>query len=273
MKITIVVAIVALLVALRVLKANLFAWILCIFGAFYAAIRFGFVVPIPESVVKIYMGIATLALFAYVTSDRGRIRSFAAPLVRMMTDTRLLPLLAVVVIAIPTLVAARVYFNVSAPIQAPFFSRTVHPAPPADIMVHDTKVDLITAVNPYRALEKTSPDQFKVHLQNGRRVYYQNCVFCHGDSMAANGMYVHGLNPIPTNFTDKGTIAMLQESFLFWRISKGGPGLPEEGGPWDTAMPAWEKFLTEDEIWDVILFLYDFTEQRPRAREASEEKK
>jgi len=66
---------------------------------------------------------------------------------------------------------------------------------------------------------------------------------------------------------------MLQESFLFWRISKGGPGLPEEGGPWDTAMPAWEKFLTEDEIWDVILFLYDFTEQRPRAREASEEKK
>ena len=34
---------------------------------------------------------------------------------------------------------------------------------------------------------------------------------------------------------------MLRDTFLFWRISKGGPGLPEEGGPWDTAMPAWEK--------------------------------
>ncbi len=78
-------------------------------------------------------------------------------------------------------------------------------------------------------------------------------------------MYAHGLNPIPTNFTDPGTIAQLQESFLFWRIAKGGPGLPAEGGPWDSAMPAWEKFLKEEEIWEVILFLYDHTGQRPRA--------
>ena len=78
-------------------------------------------------------------------------------------------------------------------------------------------------------------------------------------------MFAHGLNPIPTNFTDPGTIAQLQETFLFWRIAKGGPGLPAEGGPWDSAMPAWEKFLNEDEIWEVILFLYDHTGQRPRA--------
>ena len=78
-------------------------------------------------------------------------------------------------------------------------------------------------------------------------------------------MFVHGLDPIPTNFPE--TIPLLRDTFLFWRISKGGPGLPEEGGPWDTAMPAWEKFLKEEEIWDVILFLYDFTGQRPRARE------
>ena len=32
------------------------------------------------------------------------------------------------------------------------------------------------------------------------------------------------------------------------------------------------QFLTEDEMWDVILFLYDFTGQRPRAREAEEHK-
>jgi len=32
-------------------------------------------------------------------------------------------------------------------------------------------------------------------------------------------------------------------------------------------MPSWEKFLKEDEIWDVILFLYDHTGLRPRARE------
>jgi hypothetical protein len=80
-------------------------------------------------------------------------------------------------------------------------------------------------------------------------------------------MFVHGLNPIPTNFTDKGTIAQLQETFLFWRIAKGGPGLPAEGGPWDSAMPAWEKILNEQEMWEVVLFLYDHTAQRPRAAE------
>ena len=87
-----------------------------------------------------------------------------------------------------------------------------------------------------------------------------------------NGMFVHGLDPIPTNFTDKGTIPMLRETFLFWRISKGGPGLPEEGGPWDTAMPAWEKFLKEDEIWEAILFLYDHTGYKPRAKEEAASK-
>jgi hypothetical protein len=272
MKITIVLAIVAALVALRVIKANLLTWTLGIWAAFYVAVRFGFVVPIPASVVGIYMGVVTIALFAYVTSDRGRFASFIQPLMRLMTEKKYTPLLGAVVLAIPALVAANVYRTMSLPVESPFFSRTVHPAPPADITVHDKKIDLIAVQNPYRALETSDPAQFKIHLQNGRRVYYQNCVFCHGDSMAANGMFVHALNPIPTNFTDKGTIAMLQESFLFWRIAKGGPGLPEEGGPWDSAMPAWEKFLTEDEMWDVILFLYDFTGQRPRAREAEEHK-
>ena len=85
--------------------------------------------------------------------------------------------------------------------------------------------------------------------------------------MTGNGMFAHALDPIPTNFTDQGAIAMLRDTCLFWRISKGGPGLPDEGGPWDTAMPVWEKFLTEEEMWEAILFLYDFSGQRPRAKE------
>jgi hypothetical protein len=31
-------------------------------------------------------------------------------------------------------------------------------------------------------------------------------------------------------------------------------------------MPAWDQFLSEEEMWDVILFLYDFTGRHPRAR-------
>jgi hypothetical protein len=32
-------------------------------------------------------------------------------------------------------------------------------------------------------------------------------------------------------------------------------------------MPSWERFLKEDEMWDAILFLYDFTGSRPRGKE------
>ena len=45
----------------------------------------------------------------------------------------------------------------------------------------------------------------------------------------AKGPAARGFNPPPANFSDPTTIAMLQESYLFWRIKKGGVGLPIEG--------------------------------------------
>ena len=109
------------------------------------------------------------------------------------------------------------------------------------------------------------------HTAEGKRVYYENCLACHGDALNGLGHYAQGFNPAPLNFQDVGTIAQLTESFLFWRIAKGGPGLPNEGAPWNSAMPAWENFLTEDEIWSVIIFLYEQTGHSPRAWEAAGE--
>ena len=63
---------------------------------------------------------------------------------------------------------------------------------------------------------------------------------------------------------------MLQEAYLFWRIAKGGPGLPKESTPWNSVMPAWEERLTEEQIWQVIMYLYDATGQQPRRWEAGE---
>jgi hypothetical protein len=233
----------------------------------YVIFRFGFTAPIPASVVTLYMGIVSLAILAYVSSSQERREQVSGPLIRLMTEKRYGALLGATIVTIPALAAANVYFRMNVPLEPPLFSRTVHPASPSEITVHDKKIDLDSGENPFRELERSHPEEFRKHVENGRRVYYRNCVFCHGDNMAGDGMFVHGLDPIPTNFTDPGTIAMLRETFLFWRIAKGGPGLPEEGGPWDTAMPAWEKFLKEEEIWDAILFVYDFTGQRPRAKE------
>jgi hypothetical protein len=211
------------------------------------------------------MGIVSMAVLAYVSSSQERREQVSRPLVRFMTEKRYTALLVATVVAIPALAAANVYVQMSAPLQPPLFSRTIHPASPPDITVHDKKIDLNTGEDPFWPLEKSNPEEFRKHVENGRQVYYRNCVFCHGDNLAGTGMFIHGLDPIPTNLPE--TIPLLRDTFLFWRISKGGPGLPEEGGPWDTAMPAWENFLKEDEIWDVILFLYDHTGTRPRARE------
>ena len=267
MKIPVLIAVLAVFGLLRFRRANLLTWAIAWWGGIYVLLRFGFTAPIPSSVVSLYMGIVSLAILAYVSSSEERRQEVSGPLVRFMTEKRYATLLGVTVVVIPALAAANVYVKMNVPLQPPLFSRTVHPASPSEITVHDKKIDLVAGENPFRHLETSNPEEFRKHVENGRQVYYRNCVFCHGDTMAANGMFVHGLDPIPTNFHD--TIAQLQETFLFWRIAKGGPGLPEEGGPWDTAMPAWEKFLKEEEMWEAILFLYDFTDQKPRAREAA----
>jgi len=265
MNILVVLAVLAAFGLLRFLRANLLLWAVAWWLGIYVLVRFGFAAPIPSSVISIYMGIVSLAVLAYMSSSRERREEVSRPLVRFMTEKRYTPFLAATVVALPVLAAANVYVRMNAPLQPPYFARTVHPASPSEITVHDKKIDLDAGDNPFRQLEKSNPQEFRQHVENGRRVYYRNCVFCHGDNMSANGMFAHGLDPIPTNFHD--TIPQLRETFLFWRISKGGPGLPDEGGPWDTAMPAWEKFLKEEEMWDAILFLYDFTELKPRARE------
>ena len=265
MKILVVLPVVAVFALLRFRRANLLTWALAWWVGIYLLLRFGFTAPIPSSVISIYMGIVSLAILAYVSSSQQRREDVSSPLVRFMTEKRYTAFLVATVVAIPALAAANVYVQMSAPLQPPLFSRTIHPASPPDITVHDKKIDLNTGEDPFWPLEKSNPEEFRKHVENGRQVYYRNCVFCHGDNLAGTGMFIHGLDPIPTNLPE--TIPLLRDTFLFWRISKGGPGLPEEGGPWDTAMPAWENFLKEDEIWDVILFLYDHSGTRPRARE------
>jgi len=266
MNILVVLAVVAVFGLLRFRRASLLLWAGAWWIGIYVVLRFGFTVPIPVSVISIYMGIVSLAILAYLSSSQERREEISRPLVRFMTEKRYTAILVAAAIALPALAAANVYVQMNVPIEPPFFPRTIHPASPTEITVHDNRINIDAGENPFRELETSNPDEFRKHVENGRQVYYRNCVFCHGDNMGGNGMYAHALNPIPTNFADGQTLPNLSESFLFWRISKGGPGMPEEGAPWDTAMPAWEKLLKEEEMWDVILFLYDFTGQRPAVR-------
>ncbi|MEX0600694.1 MAG: cytochrome c [Rhodothermales bacterium] len=268
MNVIVLLAVVAVLVALRfVPRMNILAWIVSLWAGAYVVFRWGIDPPLPSSILNMFMAILTLALLAYMSADSDHFRFVRERVVRFLTEKRYTVPLIVVLLLLPGLVALRVYLDMTAAPVPPVSSRTIHPPPPTSIDFKGETIDLVADENPYRSLETEDPEQFARHVANGRRVYFENCVFCHGDDMGGDGLFAHGFNPIPANFRSSTTIAMLQETYIFWRIAKGAPGLPSESTPWKSAMPAWEDFLTEEEIWDVTLFLYDYTGQRPRARE------
>jgi mono/diheme cytochrome c family protein len=141
----------------------------------------------------------------------------------------------------------------------------VHPAPPAAIQFRGKEINIQGIDNPLRK----DPASLPRHAAAGGEIYIRNCMYCHGDNLDGQGHFAKGFNPPPANFQDPGTIAMLQEAYLFWRIAKGGPGLPKESTPWNSVMPAWEDRLTEEQIWQVILYLYEATGQQPRRWETT----
>ncbi len=270
MNLLVLIVVVVALFAVRYLKPNALAWAAAWWIAVFTGLRFGIDPPLPSSVLWMFMFITTLSQLAYLGASGDRMKEVAGGLVSFFVDRRFTVPLVIVLLLVPLLVAFKVYLDITSSPRPPIVTRTIHPPPPPSISFHGKKIDLITVDNPYRGLETSDPATFTEHVDNGRRVYYQNCVFCHGDNMEGDGLFAHGFDPFPADFQDATTIAMLQESYLFWRIATGAPGLPSESTPWSSSMPAWETFLTEEEIWDVILFLYDYTGQRPRARETHE---
>src|SRR5258705_2768293 len=159
------------------------------------------------------MGIVSMAVLAYVSWSQEPRNQASRPRVRFMTEKRYTALLVATVVAIPALAAANVYVQMSAPLHPPLFSRTIHPASPNDITVHDKRIDLDKGEDPFWPLEKSNPEEFRKHVENGRQVYYRNCVFCHGDNLAGTGMFIHGLDPIPTNPPE--TMPLLRDTVLF----------------------------------------------------------
>lgn len=262
----VVAMIVIQLVVTRWIELNRLAWLGIWWVALWAAFSYGVNPPLPNSIIVLFMAIITIALTAYLSADNEELVKAQRSIVRFMVDKEYRIALVIVLFAIPAAVAAWTYVSMNEAPQPPSSSRTIHPPPPPSITFEGNSIDLATANNPFRELEHTDEAAFAQHVNNGRRIYFENCFYCHGDNMQGAGMFAHGYDPLPANFNDATTIAMLQESYLFWRIAKGAPGLPSESTPWSSAMPAWELFLTEEEIWDVILFLYEYTGFEPRAQ-------
>ena len=219
--------------------------------------------PIPGQLYGWYVITTLSVIFLYVSSSEASLEEFMLPVRQLLlARTALMKPLRIVVFIVVPLVCGW-YFSTWAVggSASPGGLRVIHPTPPTAVNFQGKRLVLQDiSISPVRE----NAAHLAEHIEKGRIVYYENCFFCHGDALQGKGHFAEGFNPSPANFQDTGTIAQLSESYLFWRIAKGGPGLPGESAPWDSAMPVWEDFLTEEEIWQVIAYLYDTTGHEPR---------
>jgi mono/diheme cytochrome c family protein len=222
--------------------------------------------PVPNSVVLQYTLIALAGILIFVSENEQRWEGFKKPIHATLVDADKRGLRGALMAVIPLLIGLAT-FNMARPqVGSTAQLRSIHPAPPSTITFQGRTLEIAGLENPLR-----SRGSMEEHYLEGRRIYYQNCLPCHGDLLDGQGHFASGYNPVPLAFHESGTIDQLQESFLFWRIAKGGLGLPREGTPWNSAMPVWEDFLTEDEIWAVIVFLYEQAGLEPRTWEEEHE--
>jgi copper transport protein len=96
-----------------------------------------------------------------------------------------------------------------------------------------------SAGNPVEASEES--------IANGKMLFEQNCVVCHGAEGRGDGPQAESLDPKPADLRQHLPYHTDPQFFAF--IANGFPG---------TAMPAWRDDFTDEEIWNIINYLRTF---------------
>jgi len=212
-----------------------------------------FTAPLPVSLIMLYMMLTFSGIMIFMTLSGASMESFLGPIFRFISgegqDGTMKTARLVVLALFPLLVGWQTYSSTAPSDLPPAENRTIHPAPPGEFTGLSNPV-------------ANTPD----NVMQGKGLYAAYCSPCHGQ-FDGKGPAARGFNPPPANFKDPTTIAMLQESYLFWRIKNGGVGLSVEGMPWKSAMPRWEFELKDEQIWKIIMGEYDGAGQKPRTWE------
>jgi mono/diheme cytochrome c family protein len=217
--------------------------------------------PLPGQVLIMYMILSCFAFLVYFSIHDDTLKAFLEPMRAVLADEDKKIMRIVIVYAlIPAMAGYLTYVKVKPTYEPPISARITHPEPPSEIDFKGKTIKILGLENPLRKDEAN----LSKNIGDGKDIYYKNCFYCHGDDLDGKGHFAQAFNPVPPPFRGTDTIAQLPESYVFWRIVKGWRGLPAGAHSWDSAMPSFEDFLTEEEIWKVSLFIYDATGNKPR---------
>lgn len=210
--------------------------------------------PLPASLVWMYTGMVALAILVYSSVQEDRWRNLIEPPMDFLRDPRP-PSSAkrvarrATLVLIPLIAASHGYGRVAQ-----------EPEPPADPPgIH------FNLPNKYVSIENPLP-WTEENIREGGILYTKNCAMCHGDAQDGNGLFARAWQPRPANFRDSGTIAQLDENYLYWRIKEGGPGLPKGSIEYRSTMPVWDEVLTDEQIWKIIIFEFTNAGVQPATR-------
>ncbi len=96
-------------------------------------------------------------------------------------------------------------------------------------------------------------------LQEGKIVYVDKCLTCHGCAGNGLGSYGGTLSVTPANFKQNPFRNMPDDQW-FWHVSEGVPG---------TVMPPWKESMSADDRWKVIRYVQQIF-ARPMMRDPAE---
>jgi mono/diheme cytochrome c family protein len=217
--------------------------------------------PLPGQVVVMLMIMSFFSFLVYFSIQDATLKAFLEPLRAVLADDdKKILRIVIVYILIPLLAGYFTYAGVKPAFEPPLSPRITHPEPPSEIDFKGNTIKILGLENPLRK----DAANFTNFVQEGKVIYFQNCFICHGADLDGRGQFAQAFNPPPPPFRGIDTIAQLPESYVFWRIAKGWRGLSAGATPWDSAMPAFEDFLTEEQIWKASLYIYDATGNKPR---------
>lgn len=214
--------------------------------------------PTPSTLMLWYMILAILGALVYVSTSDLKWANFLSFILPAGDDRAKSLLQKMIIVAFPLLVGWFVYSGTAPGTASPVELRIQHPT----LLQEFEKLE-----NPFAHVDEETK---KRYTEEGKILYQQNCRPCHGSKADGNGPFANAFRLRPINFTDPGTIATVVENFVFWRIKEGGPGLPDESTPWDSAMPSWKDTLTDEQIWKIIMGEYATAGVKPRQRESME---